>query len=64
MQIRSNMQSLLSMDLKIFQLTKCSSYKNLNSSRPSSDKEKKLSQIFIFTHLCGVSKGFMKALTY
>ena len=26
------------------------------------DKEKKLSQIFTFTLLCGASKGFMKAL--
>ena len=29
---------------------------------PIPDKEKKLSQIFIFALLCGVSKGFMKAL--
>ena len=29
---------------------------------PISDKEKKLSQIFIFTLLCDTSKGFMKAL--
>ena len=28
---------------------------------PIPDEEKKLSQIFIFTILCGVSKGFMKA---
>ena len=26
------------------------------------DKEKKLTSIFIFTLLCGASKGFMKAL--
>ena len=26
------------------------------------DKEKKLTYIFIFTFLCGASKGFMKAL--
>ena len=29
---------------------------------PILDEEKKLSQIFIFTLLCGVSKDFMKAL--
>ena len=29
---------------------------------PIPDKVKKLSQIFIFTLLCGASKGFMKAL--
>ena len=29
---------------------------------PIPDKDKKLSQIFIFTLLCGASKGFMKAL--
>ena len=29
---------------------------------PIPDKEKKLTQIFIFTLLCGASKGFMKAL--
>ena len=29
---------------------------------PIPDKEKKLSQIFIFTLLCGTSEGFMKAL--
>ena len=28
---------------------------------PSSDGEKTLSSIFIFTLLCGASKGFMKA---
>ena len=28
---------------------------------PIPDEEKKLSQIFIFTLLCGASKGFMKA---
>ena len=25
------------------------------------DKEKKITWIFIFTHLCGASKGFIKA---
>ena len=29
---------------------------------PIPDEEKKLSQIFVFTLLCGASKGFMKAL--
>ena len=29
---------------------------------PIPDKEKKLTSIFIFTLLCGASKGFMKAL--
>ena len=29
---------------------------------PTPDEEKKLSEIFIFTLLCGVSKGFIKAL--
>ena len=29
---------------------------------PIPDKDKKLSQIFIFALLCGASKGFMKAL--
>ena len=29
---------------------------------PIPDKEKKLTQILIFTLLCGASKGFMKAL--
>ena len=28
---------------------------------PMPDEEKKLTQIFIFTLLCGTSKGFMKA---
>ena len=28
---------------------------------PISDEEKKSSSIFIFTHFCGASKGFMKA---
>ena len=31
-------------------------------ARKSSNEEKKLTQIFIFTPLCGASKGFMKAL--
>ena len=29
---------------------------------PIPDEEKKITQIFIFTFLCGASKGFMKAL--
>ena len=29
---------------------------------PISDEEEKLSYVFIFTLLCGASKGFMKAL--
>ena len=35
---------------------------NLNLNVPIPDKVKKLSQIFIFTLLCGTSKGSMKAL--
>ena len=34
---------------------------NLTLPTPIPDKEKKLTQIFIFTLLCGASKGFMKA---
>ena len=34
---------------------------NLTLPVPIPDKEKKLSSIFIFTLLCGASKGFMKA---
>ena len=33
----------------------------LTFTGPIPDEEKKLSQIFIFTLLCGASKGFMKA---
>ena len=33
----------------------------LTLNDPIPDKVKKLSQIFIFTLLCGASKGFMKA---
>ena len=29
---------------------------------PIPDEEKKLTEIFIFTRLCGASKGFMKVL--
>ena len=32
----------------------------VDSSRPIPGEEKNLSQIFIFTLLCGASKGFMK----
>ena len=41
---------------------------SINNSRNNSlpvpilDEEKKLSEIFIFTLLCGASEGFMKAL--
>ena len=35
---------------------------NLTLPTPIPDKEKKLTQIFIFTLLSGASKGFMKAL--
>ena len=34
---------------------------HLTLNGPIPDKVKKLSQIFIFTLLCGASKGFMKA---
>ena len=34
----------------------------LNHNVPIPDKEKKLTEIFIFTLLCGASKGFMNAL--
>ena len=34
----------------------------LTLSVPIPDEHKKLSEIFIFTLLCGSSKGFMKAL--
>ena len=34
----------------------------VNASRQIPDKEKKLTQIFIFTLLCGATKDFMKAL--
>ena len=43
----------------------CLIKENLNEtilSVPIPDEEKKLSQIFIFTLLCGDSKGFLKAL--
>ena len=32
-----------------------------NSSRPNSERREKIELIFIFTLLCGASKGFMKA---
>ena len=35
---------------------------HLTLNGPIPDKVKKLSQIFIFTLLCGASKGFMKVL--
>ena len=38
------------------------SAKVLTLSAPIPDEEKKLSEIFIFTLLCGASKGFMKAV--
>ena len=34
----------------------------LTFSVPIPDKEKKVTYIFIFTFLCGATKGFMKAL--
>ena len=34
----------------------------LTLTAPIPDQEKKLTQIFIFTLLCGALKGFMKAL--
>ena len=34
----------------------------LTLSAPIPDEEKKLTEIFIFTLLCGASKGFMKTL--
>ena len=34
----------------------------LTRSAPIPEEEKKLTYIFIFTLLCGASKGFMKAL--
>ena len=37
------------------------SIKHLNFPVPIPDEEKKLSQIFIPTLLCGASKGFIKA---
>ena len=37
-------------------------FSHLTLNVPIPDKVKKLSQIFIFTLLCGASKGFMKAL--
>ena len=37
-------------------------FKVLTLCDPIPDEEKKLSKIFIFTLLCGASKGFMKAL--
>ena len=33
-----------------------------NHLRPDSEQKEKNNQIFIFTFLCGASKGFMKAL--
>ena len=35
----------------------------LTLSVTTPDKEKKITEIFIFTPFCGPSKGFMKALT-
>ena len=37
-------------------------YIGLTLPVPIPDEKKKLSQIFIFTFLCGTSKGFMKTL--
>ena len=37
-------------------------FSHLTLNVPIPDKVKKLSRIFIFTLLCGASKGFMKAL--
>ena len=33
----------------------------INPSRPNPGRREKISEIFIFTLLCGASKGFMKA---
>ena len=43
-------------------LTFTTFFQLLTLSVPIPDEEKKLSQIFIFTLLCGASKGFMRAL--
>ena len=50
-----------------FKRSSVTSYKYLSKltlNVPVPDKVKKLSEIFIFTLLCGASKGFMKALRH
>ena len=42
-------------------ISTCPYFKIGKKSEKSTDKVKKLSYIFIFTLLCGTSKGFMKA---
>ena len=34
---------------------------HFNTSRPNPERREKLSQIFIFTLICGASEGFIKA---
>ena len=47
---------------KIYDFLMISVEIEVNPSHPVQDEEKKLTQIIIFTLLCGASKGFMKAL--
>ena len=51
-------------ELRQIYIIKWNTTKDLKLTLPVTipDKEKKLSKIFIFTLLCGASKGFMRAL--